>query len=142
MNTFFRGIAAFLVSLGHRFIHRFVFKNSFTYGTVEFYGFSESPKKPVDGHVIVHDDRFKSDHICGFRFENRHIADRTPQEQCLAVWQELMSMDGVRPLALVTGDRIFTPYGPSQPIPRRFKKLYDLEQERSKNIENAEAMAL
>lgn len=134
---------AFFKSLLHRLVHRLVFKNSVTYGSILFYGFSETSEKPLDGHVIVHDDRFKSDHICGFRFENRHIAHCSAQERCLAVWQELMSMDGVRPLALVEGDRILTPYGPPQPIPRRFKKLYEIEQERAKRVvEDVEVMAL
>ena len=133
---------AFFKSLMHRIVHRLVFKGSVTSGGLEFYGFGEVPESPIDGRVIIYDSRFKSEHICGYRFENRHVTHCSPQVKCLAIWHELMSIDGVRPIALIDGELIRTPYGPAQPMPRRFKKLFEIEQERLKRAAVEDAYVL
>lgn len=121
-----------LKSLMHRISHRLVFGGSYTSGGARFFAYGEETEEPLDGQVIVYDTRFKQEYICGYIFTNRYLMDRSPQERCLAIWQECMSTDGLRPLAVVEQQRMFSPYGPPQPLPRRYKKLFEHEDQRVK----------
>jgi len=131
IRTVLLAIARACKNVNERIQHALIFKNSLTAGSIQFYAFGEvQDGEPVDGQVIVYDTRFKCTRICGYHFDNRYLMRLTPRERCMAVWNDCLSTDGMRPLGILENDQLYTPYGPAQPIPPRYRKLFAEETKR------------
>lgn len=130
LRTFGLALSHGLRYLSDRITHKLIFRNSLTAGVVHFHSLSEEDIV-VDGHVILFDQRFKEARIYAYHFDNRYLVHATPHERCIAVWHECMDMDGIRPLGTLEAGKLCTPYGPTQPIPHRYLKLFQEEQQRA-----------
>lgn len=100
-------------------IHKTIFQSKS--GAVDFYGITEEGAPKTDGRVIVMDRRTNQRVAYAFRFENRYMAHRPVGNRVMAVFQALYKIDGLRPLALIEDERVYTPYGHYEGIPQAFR---------------------
>lgn len=119
----FKFIRSFLNRLGNFILHKTIFHSKLNSGKVDMYGLKEEPKEGFDGMVVVYDARHRRQDVYGYRFDNRYMMQTTPHVRCLAIWQEILMIDQIRPLAILENDKAYTPYGSYDPIPSMFKNV-------------------
>jgi hypothetical protein len=129
VRTVIRPVVRFFTRISDRITHTLIFKNSLTLGAVTFHGLNE--EGDVDVYVILQDLYFKKPAIYGVHFANRYMMQETAHARCAVIWRECMSMDGVRPICVLEGDRQITPYTSPQPIHRRIQQLFKSAQSES-----------
>lgn len=120
IRSMFRRAAYSLRHFREWILHCTIFHRQLT-GEVAFYG----PDEPevMDGYLVLRDLRFGRPAVYGYRFDNRYMLFATPQQRCAAVWRAILLHDAVRPLAVIEGDRAFTPYGNYDAVPATYAQL-------------------
>lgn len=104
---------------GDWLMHKTVFHSRV--GEVDFYGLTEDEAPDTDGQVIVLDRRTNQRIAYAFRFENRYMVYRPVGNRVMAVFQALYRIDGLRPLAMIENDSVYTPFGHYTGVPKSMR---------------------
>lgn len=100
-------------------LHKTIFHSKA--GEVDFYGIKDDEAPVTDGQVIVIDRRTNQRVAYAFRFENRYMVYRPVGNRVMAVFQALHRIDGLRPLAMIENDRVYTPFGHYNGVPNAMR---------------------
>lgn len=90
---------------------------------LELFGLEEELEVIPDGIVILLDRRVGGMRAFRYYMHNRYFTFMGPGARVRDVWQYLLNMGDMSPLAIIENNEAFTPYCRYRKVPERYQRL-------------------